>query len=1370
MSESKSEGMLLAQLFHEIGYVATVAKENVISLLQSVYGNRNVIESDIAVLLALMVRTHTGLSVDEGKSMGLVKVYKDASSWDIQILIETLIELYPTIDWDEVFVALDHPGFEIMDARGFEMMVRVFSIAKKDILNFPIHLLWSKWNNPKGQFSLLRFLANAPVEVFPLMSFPVKRVVLDSQSNTVPSGRSLPAAHLVSPWNCQNLIDTLLMLAEGNMLPAVRQLIMELPARIYPELIIIGLAQSTTMGWTKFREEMFTSLFHSFLVNHSNPLFVISRLWSIDLRLVMDAMITVYSQDNTKLSRLLDMVHELKALNTVLEWNIYPFVIDFASLASRREYLNLEKWLQDRIQKQGSDFVQACIRFLHDRIVISSSSNDSQLGHAQKSVGLAPEAFATLVKQVLAYGGSLNSESKKRLHEILEITPKTNAFPEDVEKEANSYFERLFNETLDVTEVIVSLQTFKNSSNKRDRQVWDCVVYSLFEEYRYFLRYPEKELTITGNLFGTLLARDMFEGAQRTTALRMLMESLGKPMNQKLFRCFAVQAILQLKSKLAVYPEICEMLLESAALREYRLDLVALAENALHVTSSEHRTEVTDSDERKHLVRVGSMGTSTRDYSQYPVDGVFLCLRNVHLRADEESSEKPPDAETEEKILFIFNNLTSSNLVSKAKELIELLGDHHIRWFSRYLVKKRVYIESNLQKIYAQLVDTIGSSPLKAEILTQTYACCKTFLSSPTVIQAASTTERTWLKNLGSWLGLLTLARNKPILHRYLPLKELLIEGFDRNRSLLTVPFACKILEQAGDSKIFGPSNAWMSAILRILLELYILTTRQTKGLAIIFEIESLWNKLGLTYRDERLHYIVGNESRSMESSTILRERSSQDLRGIEVPSPAVQPYVTAVRAGTSSVAITAAGHSYPDRNVATTIKETPSVAYPTTVGTSALTAVFSQQPVLRRLVQLVIEQGVREMGTAIRDKVTIITRFVTQALIMKDFAVESNEDEMRKAAHHLTRFLAENLAIVNCRESLRPLIVSSLRFYLEQHQMPGLADDMIQLILLECFESTSTIIEGETLSASLADIDRQLSEAYMLRKRHRERTGQPYYDVSNFALAPDLPELLLPKPGGLSTKHYNLYRGFSGILKRRDIDRTAAMMGELSFHMPSSIVSPRPAASIPSLAEHLPRDSISAMLPAQLLQQAWDVISKVLLEVDRMAYTQDGTFSSMQSNPEFVALVRQLTTLLASIATRDDTVRALGIRLVQNMYVTSSNIGREVRAFCLEKMCESSKRFHEELVSYVMGSNDESRFNVEVMLLLARARILALPELDHYFLRLLEMGRPTFVCFVIHAMIVFLFSEGRMSNQVDFQRTYDLLNRLLSAGRLPKR
>jgi CCR4-NOT transcription complex subunit 1 len=105
------------------------------------------------------------------------------------------------------------------------------------------------------------------------------------------------------------------------------------------------------------------------------------------------------------------------------------------------------------------------------------------------------------------------------------------------------------------------------------------------------------------------------------------------------------------------------------------------------------------------------------------------------------------------------------------------------------------------------------------------------------------TSERSLLKNLGSWLGAITLARNKPILHRMLDCKELLYQGFETGRLIAVTPFVAKILEGAKNSVVFRPPNPWIMGLLSVFRSLYDV---EDLKMNIKFEIEVLCKNLNV--------------------------------------------------------------------------------------------------------------------------------------------------------------------------------------------------------------------------------------------------------------------------------------------------------------------------------------------------------------------------------------------------------------------------------------------------------------------------------------------------------------------------------------------
>lgn len=66
------------------------------------------------------------------------------------------------------------------------------------------------------------------------------------------------------------------------------------------------------------------------------------------------------------------------------------------------------------------------------------------------------------------------------------------------------------------------------------------------------------------------------------------------------------------------------------------------------------------------------------------------------------------------------------------------------------------------------------------------------------------TNERTLIKQLGMWLGLLTFAKNKPVLAKDMDLKALIQDAYTRGRMIAVLPFVEKVLAGCKDTKVRG--------------------------------------------------------------------------------------------------------------------------------------------------------------------------------------------------------------------------------------------------------------------------------------------------------------------------------------------------------------------------------------------------------------------------------------------------------------------------------------------------------------------------------------------------------------------------------------
>ena len=125
--------------------------------------------------------------------------------------------------------------------------------------------------------------------------------------------------------------------------------------------------------------------------------------------------------------------------------------------------------------------------------------------------GLPPTSQAPPTTAAAGSGAGIQSGIEQiRQGNIAQIFPEmAGPISREVEDEANRYFQQIYNHpphpTLTIDEVLELLKKFQDSSVQREREVFSCMIKNLFEEYKYFPQYPEKELHVTAQLFGGII-------------------------------------------------------------------------------------------------------------------------------------------------------------------------------------------------------------------------------------------------------------------------------------------------------------------------------------------------------------------------------------------------------------------------------------------------------------------------------------------------------------------------------------------------------------------------------------------------------------------------------------------------------------------------------------------------------------------------------------------------------------------------------------------------------------------------------------------------------------------------------------------------
>ena len=128
-------------------------------------------------------------------------------------------------------------------------------------------------------------------------------------------------------------------------------------------------------------------------------------------------------------------------------------------------------------------------------------------------------------------------------------------FKPDIEDEATKAFQQIYTQVVSIEEAIEMLKRLKSSKNPREQQIFACMLRNLFDEYRFFPKYPDKELRITGILFGSLIQHQLVSFQMLGMTLRYVLEALRKPANTKMFK-FGLYALQQFKLRLGEWPQV----------------------------------------------------------------------------------------------------------------------------------------------------------------------------------------------------------------------------------------------------------------------------------------------------------------------------------------------------------------------------------------------------------------------------------------------------------------------------------------------------------------------------------------------------------------------------------------------------------------------------------------------------------------------------------------------------------------------------------------------------------------------------------------------------------------------------------------------
>ena len=1398
-----------------------------------------------------------------------------SQSWNLEVVAQVLSEDYSGFDWSVIAMHFDTPYFSVKDTMQFRILLDLFRAGASSSL--PLSALTRTWRNSTGQLSALEALSATPPSAYMV---PLNEDELaDAATGPPPGPTALPNSQFwASSEILQRLLQLsdvpalyrrvrdlfvrCLLGCPEILLCSLVRLQLRLANASSDDMVNVGMQIKTEL----MRELI--PLFFRPTSNHrvQNGPAALRRLYAISSTTVMAACFEAWrssSQEGTqtRLAAILHIINIARLLPSPAEAvaallsgsRDAEYSISIAFVMADNEYLQLKPWLGEKLSSKASvaTFAFALVSYLWKTYSSAASKSDITIGSAPlvslENVAMSLQLLQLLDQSILSQssiipgrgGANTNASLGESISQLIDAsltvhpflrnmalskgmgsqTPATTApttSSDDVEEMATKYFQKIYTSEQTIGEVVEMLKRFKTSGNAKENEIFACMVHNLYDEYRFFAKYPEKELRITGILFGALIQEQLVSAISLGIALRYVLEALRKPPSPpgvttssgKMFK-FGMFALEQFKGRLHEWPQYCSHIVQIPHLKEGYADLVAEIEQEMN--KNQNRTAVqprATNQQRSNETGLGVNSTvpdpiiAVGGPHEPPVDiaptAPTLSTRVAEFgqglgRAvsegtdDERDFEAPPE-NTLDRVQFLVNNLAPSNVEKKAVELKEMLEPKYFGWLGHFLVVKRISTQANFHSLYLLFLDSLGEygKGLVEAILSSVYHSIGKLLRSPKITTSSS--ERSYLKNLGIWLGQITLSRNRPIKQIMLDCKELLLQGYETGKLIAVAPFLAKTLEGAKSSVIFRPPNPWLMGLLGVFRSVY-----NVEGLKmnIKFEVEVLCKNLGIKLED----IPVRNQILAQRVAPV-KERN---------PDFNVKPVTSAPKNSDGvSTAVAAANESGQETSTGTEQQDTviPNLAAYVTVNAS-LSQLLQSQPgsvlssltntSLKRWVPIAVDRAIREIIQPVVERSVTIACISTKEIVVKDFAMESDEAKMRKAGQLMVANLAGSLALVTCREPLRSSVAAHLRQLLSSNlgrpadslneQEQNLLEQCVQMCATDNLELGCKLIEKAATEKAVRDIDEALGPAMTARRKHREQTGQPFYDMSIFSTGNQrcpaaLPEQLRPKPGGLQAEHFQLYLSFqrvprpqgqaaagtpglaqgTGTGNTRDLAPTSTTDGESGLGMkqtPIQQFNPDHLASIASKLDVAVTGLLSAagghareiklaMLPPE--HQICQLIAAVKQAMPNVS--QSGSVSRLLTSSEqelVLGFSQGIFKRLYELSLSEPLQLEVLVAVLENINTYCPKLGKDMGTWA----------------TYAPTNTDaQRRLHRTVLLLLVRSHLLAVRDLDSFLAARADQGRNHVWVEFSLVFIRTAFTE-KIASAEDFPKLIELMTRI---------
>ena len=1158
-------------LVHDICYHGpkiTESLEDAKSFISEL-SDEKITEQQISSALLFMILTPDWQDYDSDIFISALRSYLGASEFSWQTVMKGVV---------------DYKDVEISKEKFLVLFNAFLPIAREDA-NFDIQALWGgQWSYCETQISYLRaFLACSSSEL-DAMTIPRLRQAYDPRelldSPQVAKG-DVEMALRDSTISLDAATAIISFLVPTHGLSAENMAYINALLGTKAGLALCSLAGSLAdiqKPRTQGQISLLSNLMERFLDIHiPGSRYILFTLWKLDRQAAAMSLSQIHRESPLDLLAIYEAAQEMDWMGDLLTL-MNGLGFDLAALVHRKGALNLEDWLREKIKLREDAVSGVIAQFLtvkaEDELRTSRGEQPQPktLSLAMKTVydlltilertHIDRTNLKVIQRQCLQAYPRLVSYCEGITENVDVECTESNALPGAADVEMQQLYKQMYSGELSIDHILQYLGECKASNAAAKVDLFACMIHGLYDEFSCFSEYPLEPLAITAVLFGGILKVRLVSDLTLRVGQDMVLDSVRDfSSDEKMFK-FGLQALIHASERFPEpeWADYCSKLVKIPGLRgtqAYNAAVQALSQSNGVVEKSNGTNGISEELE----LRGGD------------VDDMLSGDNNMRFKsvnAKSAPTEQEPDEDTEEKVVFFFNNVTEQNISSRIGQIEDALQEKYQQWFARSLVEGRAKVEPNNQGLYLKILELLSNKALWNEVLRETFVSVQRLLNAESTLQSAN--ERKYLKNLSIWLGSLTLARDKPIKHKNVAFLDLLMEGFTMQKLVLVIPFTCNVLAQGARSQLFKPPNPWVVEIIAGLMELY---KEGDIKLNQKFEIEVLFREFGL------------NEDSIPPSMNVRgRRHYEEDIGGASLPD------------GLESFdELSLGGLNRAPRNprfdadeMTSTLPDLSTLLhFPPASGSAA------NQSRLRQIVQEAVRRAIVEIVAPVVERSVTIATIATTALVHKDFTTEADEDRVRDAAQQMVKQLSGSLALVTSKEPLKMSMTNYIRMAQADLPEQSFAEGSILMCVNDNLDIACSIVESQAEERSMPEIDAHIENELAIRRQHiadhpnEQFIGDSYNRWSNY-----IPDPYKMTPGGLNPEQMAIYlefarqsRGPTSHTQTASVDHGRQLPDVLQDAFSSIPNAPTPAdptTSMPHQSSQQQRSQHSRMSPPRFL------------------------------------------------------------------------------------------------------------------------------------------------------------------------------------------